>query len=311
MKKAILMLLVLLAAASMVFVGCDKNEAAVEAPKTEEAPAVSMVDPVDEAANAYFAEFPEGGYIIKEDVFLDKVKAGEDMFIIDIRQPDVYAEGHVTGAVNIPWGSALASQMNLIPQGGVIYIYCYTGQTAGQAVGILNVAGIQARSVRYGFVRGISTVEGYEAAIDADEVVIAQMAHDIDPAIQAAVDTYYGNLGAAPFKSNIIASSDAAAILAAGDESVQFVDIRKAEDYAKGHIEGAMSLPYSGGLQGSFADLPADKKLIVNCYSGQTAGQTVAILKLLGYDAASLKHGMGTGKTGDTGWANEGFDLVM
>ena len=311
MKKAMyLLLLVLLTATSMFFVGCDKSEASVEAPKAEEAPASPMSDPVEEAALAYFSDYPDGGYIIKEDVFLDKVKAGEDMFIIDIRKADAYEAGHITGAVSMPWGSGLAAQFKSIPQTGNVYVYCYTGQTAGQAVAAMNVAGIPAKSVRYGFVRGISTVDGYEAVVDTDGVAIAQMVYNIDPAIQAAVDAYFGNLGAAPFSSNIIASKDAAAILAAGDDSVQFVDLRKADDYAKGHIDTALSMPFGPGMQASFANLPADKKLIVNCYSGQTAGQAVGILRLLGYDAASLKHGMGTGKTGDTGWANEGFELV-
>jgi rhodanese-related sulfurtransferase len=302
MKKAIFLLLVLALVAGFAFANGDDEAAASAAP---------MTDVVEEAALAYFSDYPEGGYIIKEDVFLDKVKAGGDMFVIDIRQADVYAESHITGAVNIPWGPELASKLNLIPQSGEIYLYCYTGQTAGQTVAVLNAAGIPVKSVRYGFNRGISTVDGYEAAIDAEGVAMAQIAHDIDPAMQAAADAYFGDFGAAPFKNNIIASSDAAAILAAGDDSVQFVDIRKAEDFAKGHIDGAMSMPFKAGMQVSFSDLPSDKKLIVNCYSGQTAGQTVGVLRLLGYDAVSLKHGMGTGKTGDTGWANEGFDLVM
>ena len=54
-----------------------------------------------------------------------------------------------------------------------------------------------------------------------------------------------------------------------------------------------------------------DKKLIVNCYSGQTAGQTTAILRLLGYDAVSINSGMGTGMTGGKGYISEGFPTVM
>ena len=41
--------------------------------------------------------------------------------------------------------------------------------------------------------------------------------------------------------------------------------------------------------------LPKDKKIIVVCYTGQTAGQVVSILRLLGYDACSLKGGMVNG----------------
>jgi rhodanese-related sulfurtransferase len=64
-------------------------------------------------------------------------------------------------------------------------------------------------------------------------------------------------------------------------------------------------------MQTQFDTLPKDKQILVYCYSGQTAGQTVAILKLLGYDAASIKSGMGTPVTGGSGWANECFDVVL
>ncbi len=310
MKKALSLFFILVIASSLLFISCSKNESTVEAPKAEETPAASMVDLVEEAANAYFAEI-EGSNIIKEDVFLEKVKTGEDMFVVDIRKADDYAAGHITGAMNAPWGPAIAARMNMIPQTGNVYVYCYSGQTAGQAIAIMRMAGIPATSVRYGFSRGISTVEGFEAAVDTEGVAFAQVAYEIDPAIQAAVDAYYGDLGAAPFKNNIIAAADAAAIIEAGDDSVQFVDLRKPEDYAKGHIKGAINAPYGNGMQSSFSDLPADKKLIVNCYSGQTAGQTAAILNMLGYDSASINSGMGTAKTGSMGYVNEGFDLVM
>jgi rhodanese-related sulfurtransferase len=297
MKKTLLLILGLALVAGFAFANGDD----------EAAPAVLTADPVEEAAEAYFATI-EGSNIIKEDVFIEKVKAGEDMVVIDIRQPDVYAESHVTGAINIPWGAAIADELDKFPTSGNVYVYCYTGQTAGQTVAFLNVAGIPAQSVRYGFVRGITTVAGHEAILDAKPVE-ATMSYDVDPAFQAAADAYFKNLGDAPFKNNIVAAADAAAIKDAG-EDVQFVDVRQAEDYAAGHIEGAMNIPWGNGMQTSFADLPADKKLIVNCYSGQTAGQTVAILRLLGYDAVSLRNGMGTPKTGDGGWANEGFELV-
>ena len=64
-------------------------------------------------------------------------------------------------------------------------------------------------------------------------------------------------------------------------------------------------------MQEKFSDLPKDETFVVHCYSGQTAGQAVAILRLLGYDAVSLKSGMGTPATGGSGWANEGFPVVQ
>ncbi len=307
MKRFLFLIPALVAIASVSFVSCSKEQPAAEAPKAEAAPSAPSVDPVEDAANAYFADFP-GARIIKEDAFLEKVKAGESMTILDIRSAKDYETSHVRGAVNLPWGPAIADKLSSIPRSGQVYVYCYTGQTAGQAVAVLNVAGIPAQSVRYGFVRGIGKVEGYEDALTSDPAELTG-SFSVDPAVQAAVDAYFADLGEPPFKNNIISASDAAAVLEAG-EDVQFVDVRSAEDYAAGHIEGAMNIPFGKGMQESFANLPSDKKLIVNCYSGQTAGQTVAILNLLGYDAASINSGMDTPLTGDKGWANEGFPLV-
>jgi rhodanese-related sulfurtransferase len=94
------------------------------------------------------------------------------------------------------------------------------------------------------------------------------------------------------------------------EEIMTIVSIRQADAYAEGHIEGAINIPWGAGMQESFSSLPKDEKLVVYCYSGQTAGQTVGILRLLGYDAVSLKSGMGTPVTAPSGWANEGFPVV-
>ena len=89
--------------------------------------------------------------------------------------------------------------------------------------------------------------------------------------------------------NNIISQEDTTAALEAGEVTV--VDIRSADDFAAGHIEGAINVPFGANMQESFAELPSGK-LIVTCYTGQTAGQTVAVLRQLGYDAYSLKSGM-------------------
>ncbi|HML45567.1 MAG TPA: hypothetical protein PKE04_02305 [Clostridia bacterium] len=44
------------------------------------------------------------------------------------------------------------------------------------------------------------------------------------------------------------------------------------------------------------------------CYTGQTASQTLAILRLLGYDAYNLSGGMG--KEGGSGWLGAGCPVV-
>jgi len=309
MKKIFAVLLIALFLAPVaVFAGGQQEGTTAPA-----APVVSA-DTVEEAVMAYFAELPAHSNIIKsEDVFA-KLSAGEDVVILDIRQADVYAAGHLKGAVNLPWGSsALTDALTSIPQDKEVFVNCYTGQTAGQATMLLKFAGINARSIKYGWNLGISKTEGFEAYTETESNELAAADYEIDAALVEAYNAYYAAMAGAKgtvFANNIISSENAKKILDANDPGVQFVSIRQIDAYTEGHIEGAINIPWAVGMQELFASLPMDKKLIVNCYSGQTAGQTIAALRLLGYDAVSLKSGMGTGVTAPSGWANEGYPVV-
>jgi rhodanese-related sulfurtransferase len=79
-------------------------------------------------------------------------------------------------------------------------------------------------------------------------------------------------------------------------EDLFILDIRKKKDYAESFIEGSIQCEWNEVFEFIEDDiLPKDKKIIVVCYTGQTAGQVVGILKLLGYDACSLMGGMVNG----------------
>lgn len=68
------------------------------------------------------------------------------------------------------------------------------------------------------------------------------------------------------------------------------IDIRSAQDFAKGHIEGATNSTLAGILT---AAANTTKPILVVCYSGQTAAHAVVALRLSGYsDAKVLKSGM-------------------
>ncbi|MDX9872651.1 MAG: rhodanese-like domain-containing protein [Clostridia bacterium] len=320
-KKVFVVLLVL--AVSISLVGCGGGKTA-EPPKEQSAPiqvpptpapAAPTGNVVEEAAMAYFANMPADIYKIPEKDFVAKVKAGEDMFILDIRQPDVYAQGHIKGAVNLPWGTAISDNLAKLPADKTIMVYCYTGQTAGQTVALLNIAGFDAKSVNLGWNLGISKVDGVDAVTEttANEIG-AQKTLAIKPEIQAAITEYYKGLAdvqGTMFATYKISEDDAKKLLDAKDNSVMFLSVRSAADYAKGHIEGAINIPFAVGMEKQFASLPKDKTIIVYCYTGQTAGQVVAVLRLLGYDAVSLNSGMGTEATKPAGWLNKGYPVVQ
>ena len=87
------------------------------------------------------------------------------------------------------------------------------------------------------------------------------------------------------------------------------IDIRSAEKFAEGHVEGAVNVPIGDLL--SEAAKAGDKQIWIACYSGQTACFATALLRLYGYtETQALKWGMSgwnaetdiwSGKVGDAG----------
>jgi rhodanese-related sulfurtransferase len=68
------------------------------------------------------------------------------------------------------------------------------------------------------------------------------------------------------------------------------MDIRSATDFAAGHVNGAINVPFANILTEA---AKATKPILVICYTGQTATYASTLLRLYGYpDAASLKWGM-------------------
>lgn len=105
--------------------------------------------------------------------------------------------------------------------------------------------------------------------------------------IKDAAVAYFNAL---PPNQNMMEAADLKAKVDAKDASIYLVDIRKPEDFAKGHVAGAVNLPFAD-MGKNIDKLPKDKQIVLMCYSGQTSGQTLAALKLSGFNAISLKGG--------------------
>ena len=267
---------------------------------------IVAADTVEDAALAYFANFPDDKHNIKVADLFAKMDAGEDMVIIDIRAADDYAAGHLKGAYNLPYGAAVADGLEYIPDDTPVYVNCYSGQTSSQTIALMNVAGKFAYNILGGFNNGISKAEGYEAYIETEAHTFESDDYEVDDAIEEAIADYYKL--AVENSSFNIKPDKLMEVVNAGSDEYTILSIRSAEDYAKGHIAGAMNIPFGNGMQESFDQIPTDKPVVVYCYSGQTSSQTMAILRLLGYEAYSLVGGMG--KEGGSGWLGAGGPVV-
>ncbi len=63
----------------------------------------------------------------------------------------------------------------------------------------------------------------------------------------------------------------------------QLLDVRTAEEYAAGHIDGATNFPLQTMQAGSLPSGSKSQAIFVYCHSGNRAGQATTILKKAGY----------------------------
>lgn len=82
-----------------------------------------------------------------------------------------------------------------------------------------------------------------------------------------------------------------------------FVDVRPAEEYAKGHIPQARSLPLDQ-IDGRAQTLPKNKPLIVVCATGRNAGAAATQLKAKGLENVVTLNG------GMTAWQQAGLPVT-
>jgi rhodanese-related sulfurtransferase len=261
----------------------------------------------DDIQGAAYDYFSGGTKNISADVLYDNLNDGNtsnDPMIISVRSKEDHDKGHIPGDV---WMDAKTffteESLATLPTDKQIVVYCYTGQTASQIVSVLRMMGYDAYNLLFGFGSwtmnpdaGSKWFDETKAGFDyATETTANEATETYDlptplaDTIQAAADAYFSG-GTKNITADVLYDN-----LNDGDTSNDpfILSQRSAEDYAKGHIPGAVNIPTNElFIAANLAKLPTDKQIVVYCYTGQTASQVVSALRLLGYDAYNLLFGM-------------------
>jgi rhodanese-related sulfurtransferase len=67
-----------------------------------------------------------------------------------------------------------------------------------------------------------------------------------------------------------------------GDDSTVVLDVRSPEEYAAGHVPGAVNIPYDQ-VASRIAEVPKDKDVLLYCKTGRRAGIAAEVLAGQGY----------------------------
>ena len=303
-KRALYSLVSALVVSSMILTGCAKTAE----PTNAKAPVVNTpkegANTAKSAVEAYFTDIGatvKDSYTISEKDFNTELgKNPGNYAVLDIRKADAYQLGHIKGAVNVPYGLSMASNLDKIraySKDKTLVVVCYNGQTAAQAASLLTIAGIKTRALNHGMGTGLDVVgwASLKNPLDTTPTLMPELPAVASPnkVIDDAVIKYFSEV---PKDSHIIDLPVLKEALAKNTDKYYFVDIRRAEDFAKGHIKGFVNIPYGPDIAknlDSIKEKGQGKTVVVCCYTGQKSGQTEAALTILGIPAKSVDFGFG------------------
>lgn len=97
--------------------------------------------------------------VLRNDMPLSHWNAGEAGFLLDVRDPDEFSDGHAPDAVNIPL-NGLRKRLEELPRDRQILVYCHSGQRAYYATRILVQNGFAAKNISGGILSRSILVPG-------------------------------------------------------------------------------------------------------------------------------------------------------
>ncbi len=85
--------------------------------------------------------------------FQKSVQADSTAVVLDVRRPDEYAEGHLSGAVSLDWLDAetFAQGMERLDKAKTYYVYCRSGRRSHDAAEKMTAAGLHVVDMEGGY----------------------------------------------------------------------------------------------------------------------------------------------------------------
>lgn len=227
--------------------------------------------------------------------------------VLDIRSEAWFEYGHIKNSVNVKGPELLTYFETKINPADYekITIACYSGQSAAYYASLLRLLGhnnvynlkwgmsswdeefaanIWVKNTKDDLTAELETTENSKAEKGAYPTLTTGKTDAKELLKQRITEAF-----AKPYKEFIVKTP--AAMETPTDYYI--VNYMSKEKYNAGHLKGAIQYTPNKCLASttSLATLPADKKILINCETGQNAAYAVAYLHILGYDVYNLAYG--------------------
>jgi hydroxyacylglutathione hydrolase len=173
--------------------------------------------------------------------------------VVDTRDPDAYAERHLPGTINIPMGDSFPNWAGSLLDYDTPF-YAITDQ-------------------RYDVIRDLASVGLDNLAGTFPTSTFNTMQRTTDILFHSHESRTPAQL-ASPIER----------------DQVTVVDVRRVDEFAEGHIAGAINVPL-GELPGRLDDLPSDKRVVVYCQGGFRSAIATSLLNQNDIDAINMDGG--------------------
>ena len=234
--------------------------------------------------------------------------------VISLQSRTEYDAGHVPGALllepeNLSDPASLEAFVKAIPPDKSIILTCSNGHMSCAAMLFLRQLGLDASAMAFG-------MYGWNRAYAGSGAYQGDIAGEIStstsrlPLNRLPVPEEYSELGDRPL---VIGKSVGHFLFETRPTQVRdkpddqmLICLRRAEDYAAGHIPGAINISSEAFYSGDriILQIPRDRKIVLSCYVGHFSAGAALLLNQLGYNACSLEWGM-------AGWNNKYIGPVL
>lgn len=320
MKRNLYPALFLILGSLFLISGCGNNTAKKSEIKSGDKPETvqNSQKPVDikvgNETSLLLKDLKENGDYVNSKAYPSLIKAsivneslGKNILLIDLRTAKQFSEGHIKSAVNKKFEDLPSYfETGIKPfEFDKIIMVSDDGQIACYATCLLRLMGYgNVYSMRWGmsawnekfakegWLKGVSGK--FEANLEStvNERPAAMTMPELNTGLSSGSE-----IGTARFRK--LFAEGTADILITADEvfsnpqKYYIINLERKDKYEDGHIPGSVRYKPEGTLSyiEEMASIPTGKPVVVYCGTGHNSGFATAYLRLLGYDAHTLKYG--------------------
>ena len=95
--------------------------------------------------------------VLEPQAFIERVEADTSAIILDVRQPEEFAEGHLAQAINLDWlnQTVFINGLAKLNKQKTYYVYCRSGRRSQAAAGKLKAEGFQVVDLKGGYLHWV------------------------------------------------------------------------------------------------------------------------------------------------------------